>query len=396
MVAVVVVTNMLINRIKTVLHWSLGVLLGLGVALPLTAAVLPEDRFDALFHSYDGGGMEITGPSLLISKLLGSNTAVSANYYVDSISSASIDVVTSASPYKEERTEYSAGVSYLHEKSVVSFNYTQSEENDFDAKNFSLGVSQDFFGDLTTLSMGYARGFDTVKRITSTPTGKTLDENFGEEDVDRHNFQLGVTQVISKHMLLGLNYNLITDQGFLNNPYRQVRFADGSQAFEIYPNTRTSHAVSAQTKYYLPYRAALGLEYRFYNDSWGINANNLKLSYTHPYDKGWIFDVHYRWYEQTAASFYQDVFESADSQNFMARDKELSSFTNNSLGLKLSYDISRHSRFIDKGSINFALDHMMFDYRNFRNASVEGVNIGEEPLYNFSANVMQLYLSVWY
>ncbi len=49
----------------------------LGIITILTAAmlasvavaqVLPEDRADALYHSYDGGGVKITGPSILLRK----------------------------------------------------------------------------------------------------------------------------------------------------------------------------------------------------------------------------------------------------------------------------------------------------------------------------------------
>jgi len=378
-------------------RWLAGCSLGLCAALPIAAAVLPEDRLDALFHNYDGGGMEISGPSLLINKLLGSDTAVTGQYYVDSISSASIDVVTSASPYKEKRTEYSAGVSHLQDKSVMSLNYTHSEEPDFVARNIGVTVSQDFFGDLTTLSMGYSRGDDTVKRMAIIDGGKEPDPNFGEKDVTSHNFQLGLTQVMSKNLLLGLNYNLITDQGFLNNPYRQVRFADGSSdQYEKYPNTHTSHAIALQSKYYLPYRAALGIDYRFFHDTWDINANTFKLGYTQPTSNGLIYNLHYRWYKQSAASFYQDLFDSPSTQTLMARDKELSTFSHNSIGVKLSYDIARQWDFIDKGTINLAVDHMIFDYKDFRDRSVEGVPLGEEPLYSFSANVMQLYLSVWY
>jgi len=32
------------------------------------AGVLPEDRADLLYHSYDGGGVTIDGPSLLVRK----------------------------------------------------------------------------------------------------------------------------------------------------------------------------------------------------------------------------------------------------------------------------------------------------------------------------------------
>jgi len=369
----------------------------LGITFPLTAAILPADRFDALVHSYDGGGMEINGPSLLIRKMLGTSTSVSANYYVDSISSASIDVITSASPYKEERKEHSVGLEYLHDKSIMSFNYSNSEENDFIAKTYSVGISQDFFADLTTLSMGYSRGNDTVQRIVNTPSGKTLDLNFGSKNTDRHNFRLGLTQILSKHLVAGLNYELITDKGFLNNPYRQVRFIDGSKAFETYPNTRSSNAISAQLKYYLPYRAAISGELGFFNDTWGINASHLKFAYSHPINNEWIIDLRYRFYDQNHASFYSDIFSAADEQVYMARDKELSSFKNHTIGFSASYDLSQHGwKLIDKGSINFAIDHMMFDYQDFRDASVEGLDIGTEPLYSFSSNVMQLYISVWY
>jgi len=369
----------------------------LGITFPLMAAILPADRFDALVHSYDGGGMEISGPSLLIRKMLGTSTSVSANYYVDSISSASIDVITSASPYKEERKEHSVGVEYLHDKSIMSFNYSSSEENDYKAKTYSIGVSQDFFGDLTTLSMGYSRGSDQIMRITKLNNQKTLDPLFGTDHADRHNFRLGLSQILSQNMIAGLNYELITDKGFLNNPYRQVRFADDSWASEVYPNTRSSNSVTTQLKYYLPYRAAVSGEYRLFSDTWGINANNIKLAYTHPIGKEWIIDLRYRHYDQSRASFYSDLFSAPGVQAFMARDKELSTYTNQTLGFSVSYDLAQQGwKLIDKGSINLAFDHMMFDYQDFRDASVEGVDIGTEPFYSFSSNVMQVYLSVWY
>ena len=60
------------------------------------AGVLPEDRADAMYHYYDGGGVQIDGPSLLMRKQVGKSFSFFGNYYVDSISSASIDVVTTA------------------------------------------------------------------------------------------------------------------------------------------------------------------------------------------------------------------------------------------------------------------------------------------------------------
>ncbi len=135
---------------RTKRHFVLIILLL--ACLPLTAAILPEDRFDVLYHYYAGGGVDISGPSLLFRKQVAAPLSVSTHYYVDTISSASIDVVTQASPYNEERTEYGLNVDYLNGKNLLSMGYTTSSENDYVANTVNVGISQDFFGDLTNIS----------------------------------------------------------------------------------------------------------------------------------------------------------------------------------------------------------------------------------------------------
>jgi len=43
-------------------------LLAFSWASPAGAAVLPDDRADVLYHRYEGGGVTIDGPSLLVRK----------------------------------------------------------------------------------------------------------------------------------------------------------------------------------------------------------------------------------------------------------------------------------------------------------------------------------------
>lgn len=376
---------------RTSLIWFIAAITAMATALPLTAAVLPEERFDALFHYYNGGGLTVQGPSLQASKQLGSSTSFSAKYYVDSISSASIDVVTSASKYTEKREEQSVSATYLRDKSTLSLSYTNSEENDFVARSAHFNISQDMFGDLTTLYMGYSKGWDSIYKTLKTDSGISRDPGFAEE-ADRQKFRLGLTQILSKELVANLNYELITDKGYLNNPYRTVRFTDGSTLGEVYPNTHSSNAISLSANYYLPYRAALHGSYRFYADTWGINANTFDIGYTHPYRDNWIIGGHYRIYSQNRASFYQDLFDPFAPQNFMARDKELSTFNSRTLGLNVSYNFLQQGwRFVDKGTLNLSIDHMRYDYDDF--SDLRGVT--PSP-YGFSANVVQVYMSLWY
>lgn len=363
------------------------------VTVQASGAVLPQERADVMYHSYQGGGMSIDGPSILLRKQIGNHVSVSANYYVDTISGASIDVLATASPYEEERTEHSAGVDFLHNKTLMSLNYTTSSENDFKAESLHFSLSQDFFGDLTTLSMGYSRGEDEV--------GKTGDESFLEQ-AQRQNYRLGITQVLTKNMIVGLSVENISDEGYLNNPYRSVRFFDPEAErgyrfeTEVYPNTRTSNAAAFTANYYLPYRASIYGEAKVFSDTWGIDALTYKLGYIHTFGDDWLVDLRVRHYDQDKADFYQDIFSRSGEFNVRARDKEMSTFNNLSLGFSVTYEFQFSTQnWLKKSTLNVDFDHVRFEYDDFRNVLSDAA-AGQEPLYEFSANITRVYLSIFY
>ena len=373
------------------LMWGLRV----GVLWLLTAsalaAVLPEDRLDVLRHAYDGGGMDINGPSVLVRKSFADKVSVRANYYVDKVSAASIDVVTSASPYSEERTEKSVGIDYLAGKAIYSLSYGNSEESDFEANSVHFDMSQDFFGDLTTLSLGYSKGWDEVFR--------TGDNSFAEE-ADRQHFRIGLSQVLTKNLIGSIGHELITDEGYLNNPYRSVRYLTSPNSYsfepERYPNTRTSDATALRLSYYLPWRAGLHGEYRIYSDSWGVDANSWQLQLIQPIGQSWTVETRYRSYQQGDADFYADLFPFQNAQNFLARDKELSEFSSTVIGLGVGFQFSKPNwNTISKAGLHLWVDRFNFDYDNFRDIRVQ-TTPGTEPLYSFDATVTRLLFTLWY
>lgn len=357
-----------------------------------TAGVLPQDRSDVMYHAYEGDGITIDGPSVLLRKQIGGHVSVSANYYVDTVSGASIDVRATASPYQEQRKETTLGSDFLLEKALLSLSFTNSSENDFEANSAYVGLSQDFFGDLTTLTMSYSKGWDEVS--------KRGDDNFLEE-ADRQKFGFGISQIVTKSLVMGFNAEHISDEGYLNNPYRSIRFADATSdrgfsfATEIYPNTRSSTAYSVNANYYLPYRAALYADARIYNDSWGIEASSGRIGYLHPYEN-FLLDVFVRYYTQESADFYSDLFSRANEFNFMARDKEMSAYQGLTAGVSLSYEwkFSETATF-KKSSVHFEYDFMKFDYDNFRDVTVDAP-VGHEPLFGFTATALKIYASIWY
>ncbi|MBT5220291.1 MAG: DUF3570 domain-containing protein [Woeseia sp.] len=356
------------------------------------SSVLPEDRADFLYHRYEGGGVTIDGPSILVRKSVGKSLSLSGNYYVDMVSSASIDVITTASPYTEERTQYSVGADYLRGNTTLSASFTNSEESDFDASTYRLSVSQDMFGSLSTLTMSYSFGDDTVRR--------TDDPTFFRDNIRQH-YGIGLTQIISRNMIAALNVEVITDEGFLNNPYRSIRFLDLSRTVgysfepELYPRSRTTNAVGIKTKYYLPYRAAIEAQYRYFVDTWNIESHTGSLSYIHPW-RDFTFTGKFRYHDQTGAHFFRDLFSRSEATNFRGRDKELSPLRSKSLKFSAAYEfISNGTGFLDKGSVTLSLDHLIVDYKEFRDIST-GAPVGTEPFYHLDANVYQIFFSFWY
>ena len=370
------------------------VLIGLYVVCTsAAAAVLPEERGDILYHSYEGGGVKIDGPSVLLRKNFGDSVSAGINHYVDNVSSASIDVVVSASEYTEHREENSISLDYLRDKTTMSVGYTRSVESDFDATTISLNISQDMFGDLTTVSMGFAQGDNIV--------GKNGSPNFDEAAKVR-SYRISVSQIFTTNLIMAFALETITDQGYLNNPYRSVRFFDATSATqfsfqdEVYPTTRTSNAVAVRANYYLQQRAALHAGYRLFGDSWGIDASTIELGYTLPYGKEWIFETSLRFYEQGKADFYSDLFPFQNAQNFLARDKELSSFTSTTIGFGANYEFDNKDwNKIKRGSLNLNLDLIYFDYEDFRDLTKTAA-VGNEPLYSFEATVIRVFSSIWF
>jgi hypothetical protein len=400
------------NKFRTGLRSFVITCLAVGAA---QAGVLPEDRADALYFRYDGGGVVISGPSVLVRKSIGEHVSIQANHYIDMVSSASIDVETSASPYDDERTQSSLSVDLLHGKSTYTLGAVKSDESDYLANTAFVGISHDMFGDLTTIGFGYKKGQNDVFRNVKIDGVKQRDPSFAAE-MESQSFNVSLSQIITKNLIMSGQYEVVTDEGFLRSPYRQVRFFIGPEAqgqeFETYPNTRSSNAASVRAKYFLPYRAAIDTMYRFYTDTWGVIGHTGELGYVHPLDKpwaggNWIFEGRLRYYTQTSADFYRDIFPRAGFANFMARDKELATYNAITAGVTATYEFKlQRFPWLSKGSLNFRYDYMTVNYDNFRDATyslgrfgvppAEALLPGTEPLYKLNANIFQIFVSAYF
>lgn len=342
------------------------------------AESLPEERSDALFHIYSGGGQKVLGPAVLVRKNFAETFSVSAGYYIDRITGASIDVVTNASPYKETREEISAGGEYLYRDTLVSFSYTGSNENDFDANTYSVAISQEFNHSNTTLTLGYTRGNDRIGRV-DTPSFSAK--------ANRANYSVSMAQVINPTLVGTLSYELSADDGYLQNPYRSARVL-GAALPELYPGTRTGHAFAPRLiKSWTP-TLSTRLEGRYYDDTWGVKAFNVGIGASAYVHHDWLLDGSYRFYSQKSATFYSDNLQRP--QTYMARDKELATFTTHTIGAKLTVPLIRERHgVLSHMNASFTAEYILLDYKNF-------TDLRNGKPYGFDAVVGQVFLTAYY
>jgi hypothetical protein len=347
----------------------LGGLLATGAARSIE---LPEDRAEAMVHVYGGGGVRATGPALLVRKSLAERVSLSASYYVDMVSNASIDVVTTASPYRETRKAYDLGVDYVVRDALIELSASTSREPDYTANGASLDVSQEVFGGLTTVSLGFTRGSDKVGQ-----------RDIGFFDTATHwQYRLGVTQILSPHWLMSANFEAISDDGYLGSPYRVARVF-GAAVPERNPRTRTSRAVKLRVIGDIGSGSALSADYRYFWDTWDIRAHTTQWGYSRYLGEEWLLDGYARFYSQSSALFYSD--DAGSEARYASRNRQLSDFRSIGIGAKVTYSLGRvHGKYDIK--LNGVAERLRFKYSNF-------TDIRTGRPYAFDATVLQLLVS---
>jgi len=349
------------------------VLGGLLATSAARAVDLPEDRTDAMLHVYDGGGVKATGPAILVRKKLVDRVSLTGSYYVDKVSNASIDVVTTASPYKESRTEYAIGADYVYRDAQITLSTSHSKEPDYIARGTNLDVTQDVFGGLTSISLGFTRGVDEV--------GKHNEAAFS--DSARHwKYRFGLTQILTPRWLMSANFEALSDDGYLGSPYRTA-LVRGATVHERNPRTRSARAIKFRSINDLGSRSSLRLEYRYYYDTWDIKAHTSELGYARYQGDRWLAEGFMRYHTQQKALFYSD--NALTETTYVSRNRQLGTFNSLGLGGKVAYTmVDVPGKYTVKANGSYEL--LRFKFKDF-------TDVRSGQLYGYDAHVLQLFVS---
>jgi hypothetical protein len=330
---------------------------------------LPEDTAEAVYHLYEGGGLTAQGPALLVRKSLYDKVSLTGTYYVDMVSNASIDVVTTASKYKETRNEYSVGADYAYRDSLLSVSYSSSDEPDYKAQGLSIDAAQEVFGSMTTIKLGFTRGKDDVGR-----SGE------GFFDYAKHwRYRLGITQILTPRWVASLNFEAVSDEGFLGSPYRAAQVF-GALVPERNPRTRSSRSIKAGAIGEIMPRTSLHADYRYFYDTWDIKAHTFEVGGSRYVGESFLIDAYLRYYKQSKALFYYD--NAPVETVYVSRNRQLSTFDDIAPGMRVTYQYKQvPGQYEIKG-------HLNYEYQRYKFSDFTDIRTGQ--LYSYGAHVLQL------
>ena len=333
--------------------------LQLAFALALVAFPARADTgFVSKIQVYaDSDHTQVISPVVDASADITNETSVSLGYLADAVSSASVDIVSQASPttIHDTRHQVSAGLTQKIDTFSLRGGYVFSRENDYLSHTLTANIEDELNEKNTTLSAGYALSLNTV--------GRSGDDNFSRS-LDVQSFSASLTQIINETWIAQLTYELGYANGYQASPYRfvPVRMGGASAAPDFWvpetdPDLRWRHAFVVGANHALSEDSSVQADYRLYLDTWGITSHTIGARYfTHLGDKLEL-RLRNRFYTQDAASFYKSTYTM--TQRFMAFDRELSPLWSETIGAKLSYLFTSHIE------AELKLDIFYYSYSDF-------------------------------
>ncbi|HTJ41762.1 MAG TPA: DUF3570 domain-containing protein [Kofleriaceae bacterium] len=340
------------------------------IAIVCASGVARADTgFESKVQVYaDDDHTTVVSPTVSATADVTADTNVSLGYLADVVTSASVDIVTQASPttIHDTRHQVSAGASHVFGALTLRGGYSFSQENDYQSNTFNVGGSRELNDKDTTLALGYTLSLNAV--------GRAGDRNF-EQDLDVHMVSASWTQIVSPSLVTQVSYELGGAFGFQSSPYRFVPIRAGLDAMptesiaETDPDTRWRHALVVAANRAVFDDSSIQGDYRIYHDTWGITSHTIGARYFVNFGKKVELRLRSRFYTQNAASFYQAVYTSP--QQYMAYDRELSPLWSETIGGKLMYQMT------DRLEAEAKLDVFYYSYSDFPPLSSRtGANVG--------------------
>ncbi len=222
-----------------------------------------------------------------------------------------------------------------------------STEKDYDSLGVNGKVSVDLMQHLLTVSVGAGYSDDSVSPVGGTPLGLSDGSvvTHGANAKRVSSALLGISRVLSRRWLVGIDVTRFEEKGYLTEPYKVISLVDQVTGFPLdqvtdkRPSTRSRTSVLFSSVYHLTDDVVYA-SYRYYTDSWKVRSTTSEVSYRHDLDESRYFEPHARFYQQNAASFFTPgLVLGQDLPQFATADQRLGRLTTYTIGATYAFPL---------------------------------------------------------
>lgn len=187
----------------------------------------------------------------------------------------------------------------------------------------------------------------TQNTITGNANYSPVFSEFDSESRNSYAVGLGFSQILHKNVQGALALDVVQQDGLLSTPFQRVYFSDVADSFiddfqladaiERLPNSRFKIALGGRLNWYLNERLTVRTFYRYYFDDWGIASHTASIELPVKLSDKFTIYPSYRFYNQTAADYFNAYEQALSTDAFYTSDFDLSEYSSNQLGLGISY-----------------------------------------------------------
>jgi Protein of unknown function (DUF3570) len=283
----------------------------------------------------DAGRMEVNTQSALFQQELKPWLSLKGEVVFDAISGAtptgapppsqinffgpvSTDNYVPTTHLRDQRWAGSLDALFTLGRHRITPEFSYSSEHDYTSRGAALNYAVDFNERNTTLNLGWSHDWDRI-----LPNSGTYISDVRSKDTD--GFLVGLSQVLGPTTVLTGDFTFRNSSGYQADPYRGVVFDDYPQfdptQISLFPESRPEHRETcigylALTQMISPVNASVDASARVSHDSFNINGYTAALTWNQKLGKRVLFSPQFRYFRQTAASFYATHFAGDPTNPF--------------------------------------------------------------------------------
>lgn len=315
--------------------------------------------------------------SIPTSPKLSFNIDAAYDYY-SSASTDNIDNIRSSDSQSDVRSQLNLGVQYKKNE-YLTYGLRVGTSVEYDYTSFNSGFNMSLISKDGNRSFNISGQAYIDKWMLIYPRELRRKVKAETDRRQSYNLSLGYNQVINKRMQLGLMSEITVMKGLLSTPFHRVYFNDNSLAeIERLPGSRIKVPIGLRMNYYLSERLILRSYYRYYKDSWGMNAHTFSLELPVKITRFISIYPHYRYHTQNAVDYFNPYKEHSRDQDYYSSDYDLSELDSHSAGLGIQYGSQKGLFKIStpfKKRPYFVLDQIDIKYSHYRRSNGLNANI---------------------